>query len=108
MEDDIFFITLRVLLLYPGVASSWKMMSEAPLLLPGCRMSELRNHLRRDVVGTMQRIIGFELSKVPSCRDRHVVPFFFSHTASSLFPGPLSEDLKKNGSGKPGWSWFEQ
>jgi uncharacterized 2Fe-2S/4Fe-4S cluster protein (DUF4445 family) len=54
--------------------------------LMGCRMSELSNHIRKDVVAAMQRMTGFELSEVPSYRDHYVASLFLPHTDSSLFP----------------------
>ncbi|MDW7771836.1 MAG: ASKHA domain-containing protein [Desulfobulbaceae bacterium] len=54
--------------------------------LLGCRMSELSNHIRRDVVRTMQRMTGFELSEVASYKDRYVASLFLPHTNARLFP----------------------
>jgi uncharacterized 2Fe-2S/4Fe-4S cluster protein (DUF4445 family) len=54
--------------------------------LMGCRMSELSNHIRRDVVKTMQRMTGFELSEVPSYKDQYVASLFLPHTNAQLFP----------------------
>ncbi|HHL34215.1 MAG TPA: DUF4445 domain-containing protein [Desulfobulbaceae bacterium] len=54
--------------------------------LMGCRMSELSNHIRRDVVAAMQRMTGFELSEVPSYRDHYVASLFLPHTDATLFP----------------------
>jgi uncharacterized 2Fe-2S/4Fe-4S cluster protein (DUF4445 family) len=54
--------------------------------LMGCRMSELSNHIRRDVVKTMQRMTGFELSEVSSYKDRYVASLFLPHTNAGLFP----------------------
>jgi len=54
--------------------------------LMGCRMNELSNHIRKDVVKTMRRITGFELSEVPSYKDHYVASIFLPHTDSSLFP----------------------
>jgi uncharacterized 2Fe-2S/4Fe-4S cluster protein (DUF4445 family) len=55
--------------------------------LMGCRMSELSNHIRRDVVKTMQRMTSFELSEVPSYKDQYVASLFLPHTNAALFPG---------------------
>lgn len=52
----------------------------------GCRMSELSNHIRRDVVSTIQRLTGFELSETASYKDQYVASLFLPHTDSSLFP----------------------
>lgn len=54
--------------------------------LMGCRMSELSNHIRKDVVAAMQRITSFELSEVPSYRDQYVASLFLPHTDMGLFP----------------------
>lgn len=54
--------------------------------LMGCRMSELSNHIRRDVVKTMQMMTSFELSDVPSYTDKYVASLFLPHTDASLFP----------------------
>lgn len=54
--------------------------------LMGCRMSELSNHIRKDVVAAMQRMTGFELSEVPSYRDHYVASLFLPHTDAALFP----------------------
>jgi len=54
--------------------------------LMGCRMSELSNHIRRDVVAAIQRMTGFELSEVPSYRDQYVASLFLPHTDTKLFP----------------------
>lgn len=54
--------------------------------LMGCRMSELSNHIRKDVVAAFQRMTGFELSEVPSYRDHYVASLFLPHTDTTLFP----------------------
>lgn len=54
--------------------------------LMGCRMSELSNHIRKDVVAAIQRMTGFELSEVPSYRDHYVASLFLPHTDITLFP----------------------
>ena len=54
--------------------------------LMGCRMSELSNHIRRDVVKTTQRMTSFELSEVPSYKDQYVASLFLPHTDAALFP----------------------
>ncbi len=55
--------------------------------LMGCRMSELSNHIRRDVVATINRMTSFELSEVLSYKDRYVASLFLPHTDTTLFPG---------------------
>ncbi|MDH3349085.1 MAG: ASKHA domain-containing protein [Desulfobulbaceae bacterium] len=54
--------------------------------LMGCRMNELSNHIRRDVVDVIQKMTGFELSEVPSYKDQYVASLFLPHTDGSLFP----------------------
>ncbi len=54
--------------------------------LLGCRMSELSNHIRKDVVSTIMRMTSFELSEVPSYKDMYVGSLFLPHTSASLFP----------------------
>lgn len=62
--------------------------------LMGCRMSELSNHIRRDVVKTMQMMTSFELSEVPSYRDQFGASLFLPHTDASLFPGASARRLQ--------------
>jgi uncharacterized 2Fe-2S/4Fe-4S cluster protein (DUF4445 family) len=74
--------------------------------LMGCRMSELSNHIRRDVVKTMQKMTGFELSEVPSYKDQYVASLFLPHTDSSLFPQAAARrrsmaDIVRNFPGTP-------
>jgi len=68
--------------------------------LMGSRMSELSNHIRRDVVKTMQKMTSFELSEVPSYKDQYVASLFLPHTDETLFPAAARrrqqvEQLKK-------------
>ena len=63
-----------------------KMMYVGNGSLMGCRMSELSNHIRRDVVAAIQRMTGFELSEVPAYRDHYVASLFLPHTETKLFP----------------------
>ncbi len=63
-----------------------KMMYVGNGSLMGCRMSELSNHIRRDVVAAIQRMTGFELSEVPAYRDQYVASLFLPHTDTTLFP----------------------
>ncbi|GAB4346329.1 MAG: ASKHA domain-containing protein [Desulfobulbaceae bacterium] len=58
--------------------------------LMGCRMSEMSNHIRRDVVKTLQMMTSFELSEVPSYKDQYVASLFLPHTDAGLFPATLS------------------
>ena len=64
--------------------------------LMGCRMSELSNHIRRDVIKTIQRMTGFELCEVPSYKDQYVAALFLPHTDSSLFPQALKRRQAMN------------
>lgn len=57
--------------------------------LMGCRMSEMSNHIRRDVVEALHRITSFELSEVPAYKDHYVASLFLPHTDMSLFPKAL-------------------
>ncbi len=54
--------------------------------LMGAGMSELSNHIRRDVVAVMQRMTSFELSEVNSFKDQFVASLFLTHTDLALFP----------------------
>ncbi len=65
--------------------------------LMGCRMSELSNHIRKDVVAAMQRMTGFELSEVPSYRDHYVASLFLPHTDASLFPQTEQRRRERSG-----------
>ncbi len=53
--------------------------------LMGARMSELSNHIRRDVVEVVRRMTSFELSEVNSFKDQYVASLFLPHTDISLF-----------------------
>ena len=55
--------------------------------LMGCRMSEMSNHIRRDVAKTLNMMTSFELSDVPSYTDKYVASLFLPHTDETLFPG---------------------
>ncbi|MDA8161097.1 MAG: ASKHA domain-containing protein [Desulfobacteraceae bacterium] len=54
--------------------------------LMGARMSELSNHIRRDVVEVVRKLTSFELSEVRHFKDQYVASLFLPHTDSSLFP----------------------
>ncbi len=54
--------------------------------LMGARMSELSNHIRRDVVEVVQKMTSFELSEVTNFKDQYVASLFLPHTDTSLFP----------------------
>ncbi len=55
--------------------------------LLGARMSELSNHIRKDVVNVVRKMTSFELSEVSSFKDQYVASMFLPHTDMSIFPG---------------------
>ncbi|MDA8165675.1 MAG: ASKHA domain-containing protein [Desulfobacteraceae bacterium] len=54
--------------------------------LMGARMSELSNHIRRDVMDVVHRMTSFELSEVAGFKDQYVASLFLPHTDRALFP----------------------
>ncbi len=54
--------------------------------LMGAWMSELSNHIRKDVVQVVRKMTSFELSEVAEFKDHYVASIFLPHTDSSLFP----------------------
>lgn len=54
--------------------------------LLGARMSELSNHIRRDVVNVVRKMTSFELSEVASFKDQYMASLFLPHTDMTLFP----------------------
>ncbi len=54
--------------------------------LMGGRMSELSNHIRKDVVEVVSRMTSFELSEVNSFKDQYMASLFLPHTDLDLFP----------------------
>lgn len=54
--------------------------------LMGAWMSELSNHIRKDVVQVVRKMTSFELSEVAAFKDHYVASIFLPHTDSSLFP----------------------
>ena len=54
--------------------------------LMGCRMSELSNHIRRDVVEVVRRLTSFELSEVGGYMEQYMASMFLPHTDLGLFP----------------------
>ncbi len=54
--------------------------------LMGAWMSELSNHIRRDVVDVVRRMTSFELSEVANFKDQYIAGHFLPHTDISLFP----------------------
>ena len=55
--------------------------------LMGARMSELSNHIRKDVVEVVRKLTSFELSEVGNFKDQYVASLFLPHTDQGLFPG---------------------
>lgn len=55
--------------------------------LMGGRLSELSNHIRRDVVEVVNRMTSFELSEVAGFKEQYVASLFLPHTDLELFPG---------------------
>ena len=54
--------------------------------LLGAWMSEMSNHIRRDVVEVVRMMTSFELSEVTSFKDQFIASLFLPHTDASLFP----------------------
>jgi uncharacterized 2Fe-2S/4Fe-4S cluster protein (DUF4445 family) len=54
--------------------------------LLGGRMSELSNHIRKDVVEVVGKMTSFELSEVNSFTDQYMASMFLPHTDLTLFP----------------------
>ena len=54
--------------------------------LMGGRLSELSNHIRRDVVEVVNRMTSFELSEVASFKEQYIGALFLPHTDLELFP----------------------
>jgi len=63
--------------------------------LLGTWMSEMSNHIRRDVVEVVHKMTSFELSEVPSFKDQFIASLFLPHTDLSLFPR-VRERMKKS------------
>jgi uncharacterized 2Fe-2S/4Fe-4S cluster protein (DUF4445 family) len=54
--------------------------------LLGSWMSEMSNHIRRDVVEVVRNMTSFELSEVTDFKDQYIASLFLPHTDASLFP----------------------
>jgi uncharacterized 2Fe-2S/4Fe-4S cluster protein (DUF4445 family) len=67
--------------------------------LMGGRLSELSNHIRRDVVEVVNRMTSFELSEVVSFQEQYVASLFLPHTDLGLFPATAKRLGIKIGSG---------
>jgi len=62
--------------------------------LLGSWMSEMSNHIRRDVVKVVRKMTSFELSEVTDFKDQYIASLFLPHTDTSLFP-ETSKRLQK-------------
>jgi uncharacterized 2Fe-2S/4Fe-4S cluster protein (DUF4445 family) len=62
--------------------------------LLGSWMSEMSNHIRRDVVEVVRNMTSFELSEVTDFKDQYIASLFLPHTDISLFPETCAR-LKK-------------
>jgi uncharacterized 2Fe-2S/4Fe-4S cluster protein (DUF4445 family) len=63
--------------------------------LLGSWMSEMSNHIRRDVVEVVKNMTSFELSEVTDFKDQYIASLFLPHTDNSLFPETCAR-LKKS------------
>ena len=54
--------------------------------LLGSWMSEMSNHIRRDVVEVVRKMTSFELSEVKDFHNQYIASLFLPHTDLSLFP----------------------
>ena len=63
--------------------------------LLGSWMSEMSNHIRRDVVEVVRKMTSFELSEVADFKDQYIASLFLPHTDISLFPETAAR-LKKS------------
>ena len=54
--------------------------------LLGSWMSEMSNHIRRDVVEVVRKMTSFELSEVTNFKDQYIASLFLPHTDLTLFP----------------------
>ncbi|MFH7320630.1 ASKHA domain-containing protein [Desulfurivibrio sp. D14AmB] len=54
--------------------------------LMGAWMSEMSNHIRRDVVAVVRRMTSFELSEVHAFQEQYTASQFLPHTNLDLFP----------------------
>jgi uncharacterized 2Fe-2S/4Fe-4S cluster protein (DUF4445 family) len=65
--------------------------------LMGAGMSELSNHIRRDVMEVVHRMTSFELSEVTGFKDQYVASLFLPHTDPLLFPEVYRRLSEKKG-----------
>ena len=64
--------------------------------LLGSWMSEMSNHIRRDVVEVVKNMTSFELSEVTDFKDQYIASLFLPHTDVSLFPETCARLKKKD------------
>jgi uncharacterized 2Fe-2S/4Fe-4S cluster protein (DUF4445 family) len=55
----------------------------------GLAVSDLSNHIRKDVVEVVRKMTSFELSEIPGFKDQYVASLFLPHTDLGLFPGAV-------------------
>jgi uncharacterized 2Fe-2S/4Fe-4S cluster protein (DUF4445 family) len=65
--------------------------------LLGSWMSEMSNHIRRDVVEVVRKMTSFELSEVSDFKDQYIGSLFLPHTDLSLFPLTAARLKKEEG-----------
>jgi uncharacterized 2Fe-2S/4Fe-4S cluster protein (DUF4445 family) len=54
--------------------------------LMGAWMSEMSNHIRRDVVEVVRKMTSFELSEMAYFQEQYIASHFLPHTDLGLFP----------------------
>jgi uncharacterized 2Fe-2S/4Fe-4S cluster protein (DUF4445 family) len=64
--------------------------------LLGSWMSEMSNHIRRDVVEVVRKMTSFELSEVTDFKDQYIGSLFLPHTDMSFFPETNKRLQKSN------------
>ena len=64
--------------------------------LMGAWMSELSNHIRKDVVNVVRKMTSFELSEIPVFKDHYMASTFLPHTDLSLFPNAVGRREQKS------------
>ncbi|MHB1227648.1 MAG: ASKHA domain-containing protein, partial [Desulfurivibrionaceae bacterium] len=63
--------------------------------LMGAWMSEMSNHIRRDVVEVVRKMTSFELSEMPVFQEQYIASHFLPHTDLGRFP-LVAERLAEN------------
>jgi len=64
--------------------------------LMGAWMSELSNHIRKDVVNVVRKMTSFELSEIPAFKDHYMASTFLPHTDLTLFPQAVRRREQKS------------